>query len=217
MIRKSISNSDSVAALKPKALALFALLIAYYNAHGKMNGNPHFIKGEVCPKVPWLTTKTIAACLQEINDHTNVKWFQVKGSWYIHALSFDNHQDLRDDRMGKDELPDYSWSTPGVGPHEVEVEEEVEGKVEVEKKGARFTKPTPEEVTAYALSINYVLDGRQFCDFYESKGWKVGPTPMKNWQAAVRTWKNRGSNDNGKNRTAGAAAPKPGKYAHLER
>lgn len=55
----------------------------------------------------------------------------------------------------------------------------------------RFQKPTAAEVTAYAASIGFQLDGEAFCDFYASKGWKVGQTPMKDWQAAVRTWKRR--------------------------
>ena len=53
----------------------------------------------------------------------------------------------------------------------------------------RFQKPTPDEVTNYARKIGFILDGNQFCDFYESKGWMVGKSPMKVWQAAVRTWK----------------------------
>jgi len=53
----------------------------------------------------------------------------------------------------------------------------------------RFIKPTPEQVTEYAQSIGYNLDGEAFCDFYESKGWLVGRSPMKSWPAAVRTWK----------------------------
>ena len=53
----------------------------------------------------------------------------------------------------------------------------------------RFKKPTPDEVTNYARKIGFILDGNQFCDYYESKGWVVGKAPMKVWQAAVRTWK----------------------------
>lgn len=55
----------------------------------------------------------------------------------------------------------------------------------------RFEKPTPEEVAAYAKTIEFNLNGQQFCDFYESKGWKVGNSPMKSWEAAVRTWKQK--------------------------
>ena len=28
-------------------------------------------------------------------------------------------------------------------------------------------------------------------NFYESKGWKVGQTPMKNWRSAVVTWEKK--------------------------
>jgi hypothetical protein len=28
-------------------------------------------------------------------------------------------------------------------------------------------------------------------DFYESKGWKVGREPMKDWRAAARNWARR--------------------------
>jgi len=55
----------------------------------------------------------------------------------------------------------------------------------------RLKTPTPQQVTEYAAEIGFALDGEAFCDFYISKGWKVGQTPMKNWQAAVRTWKRR--------------------------
>lgn len=55
----------------------------------------------------------------------------------------------------------------------------------------RFIKPSPEEVTKYASEHNMQVDGQQFCDFYESKGWKVGKNPMINWKAAVRTWGRR--------------------------
>jgi hypothetical protein len=55
----------------------------------------------------------------------------------------------------------------------------------------RFKKPTAAEVTEYAASIGFDLDGEAFCDFYEAKGWKIGTTPMKCWQAAVRNWKRR--------------------------
>lgn len=52
-----------------------------------------------------------------------------------------------------------------------------------------FIKPKIEEVRAYASSIGFNLDASQFWDHYEANGWRVGRTPMKDWQAAVRTWR----------------------------
>lgn len=57
-------------------------------------------------------------------------------------------------------------------------------------------RPTPEEVLAYCDERRLQghpnnVDPEAFVDFYESKGWKVGKTPMVSWQAAVRTWEKR--------------------------
>lgn len=52
----------------------------------------------------------------------------------------------------------------------------------------RFTKPTIEEIQTYCRERNNTVEASKFFDFYESKGWKVGNSPMKDWRAAVRTW-----------------------------
>ncbi len=63
----------------------------------------------------------------------------------------------------------------------------------VERVGARqvFINPTVEEIGTYCKERNNTVDAQTFWDFYESKGWKVGNQPMKNWKAAVRTWEQR--------------------------
>lgn len=55
----------------------------------------------------------------------------------------------------------------------------------------KFKKPTLEEVETYCKERNNGINAQQFIDFYESKGWVVGKSPMKDWQAAVRTWEKR--------------------------
>jgi len=68
------------------------------------------------------------------------------------------------------------------------------------KEGKRFQKPTVEEIKNYCTERNNSIDAQSFFDFYESKGWKVGNTPMKDWRAAVRTWEKR--NQGGKSASA---------------
>lgn len=58
-------------------------------------------------------------------------------------------------------------------------------------EGKRFTKPTVEEINAYCQERQNMIDAQSFYDFYESKGWKVGNTAMKDWKACVRTWEKR--------------------------
>ena len=62
------------------------------------------------------------------------------------------------------------------------------------KTPTRFAPPSLEEVRAYILERNSSVDPQSFIDFYASKGWLVGKTPMKDWRAAVRTWERRDGN-----------------------
>ena len=60
-----------------------------------------------------------------------------------------------------------------------------------EPKTKRFVKPTVEEIAAYCEERNNGIDAEYFFNYYEGNGWKVGKNPMKNWQAAIRTWEIR--------------------------
>lgn len=59
------------------------------------------------------------------------------------------------------------------------------------EKSSRFSPPSLEEVTAFCKERNNNVDPQAFTAFYESKGWKVGKNPMKDWKAAVITWERR--------------------------
>lgn len=154
MIRRDISHSRKVASLSPKACVLFTFMIPHFNAHGKMSGNPYTIKGEIVPFLEYLQIPDIEACLIEITEKTNVKWFQHEGIYYLHAINWDEHQALT--KKGVDRLPSYSKTTPKqlqensgssqknlqtTPPSEVEVEVELEVEVEREiERGNRTGK-----------------------------------------------------------------------------
>ena len=93
------------------------------------------------------------------------------------------------------------------------------GKDSIEKEGEqvavsvkKFSKPTLEEVTNYCNERNNNINPQAFIDFYESKGWKIGNQPMKDWKACVRTWEQRHKNDN----TSNKKAANPSKYVREE-
>lgn len=65
---------------------------------------------------------------------------------------------------------------------------------------AKFHKPSLEEIRDYCLERGNRVDPEQFLNFYESKGWVVGKSPMKDWRAAVRTWEKR-ENDSPRRRS----------------
>lgn len=72
----------------------------------------------------------------------------------------------------------------------------------------RFKKPTAKEVNDYAKANGYQVDGQVFVDYNDGIGWVVGKTqkPMKDWQAAVRTWHKNGKT-NSEIKLAGAHKP----------
>ena len=83
---------------------------------------------------------------------------------------------------------------------EKEIEKEIEKDIEIEReykadkppRAPRFTPPTLEEVKAYCEERDNGVDPQRFIDYYETRGWMLGKTKMKDWRAAVRTWE-RGS------------------------
>lgn len=69
----------------------------------------------------------------------------------------------------------------------------------------RFVKPTLEQIKEYCLTRKNNIDAQHFMDFYESKGWKVGNQPMKDWKACVRTWEQRNKVENKSTKVAVAS------------
>lgn len=65
-----------------------------------------------------------------------------------------------------------------------------ESREEQKREGTRlrFVPPTIREVEDYAFEKGLNIDARRFVDFYESKGWMVGRSKMKDWKAAARNW-----------------------------
>lgn len=59
-----------------------------------------------------------------------------------------------------------------------------------------FVKPSIEEIKTYMTEIGMADVSEKWFDYYESNGWLVGKNKMKNWKAAVRTWKNNNLSNN---------------------
>jgi len=59
-----------------------------------------------------------------------------------------------------------------------------------------FIKPSIVEIKTYMTEIGMADVSEKWFDYYESNGWLVGKNKMKNWRAAVRTWKNNNLSNN---------------------
>ena len=59
-----------------------------------------------------------------------------------------------------------------------------------------FIQPSIVEIKTYMTEIGMADVSEKWFDYYESNGWLVGKNKMKNWKAAVRTWKNNNLSNN---------------------
>ena len=72
-------------------------------------------------------------------------------------------------------------------------------------KRSRFSPPSIEEcMDKFEKAGSSTDEGEKFHNFYESKGWLVGKSKMKNWEAAARNWIKR---NNDEQRTTTTKAP----------
>jgi len=83
---------------------------------------------------------------------------------------------------------------------EIEIEKDIEKnkkkedisyEISKKEKPSRFAPPTLEEVQTYITENNFAIDAQKFIDYYQSNGWMVGKTKMKDWKATVRNWQRR--------------------------
>lgn len=70
------------------------------------------------------------------------------------------------------------------------------------KREKRFVKPTLDQIREYIAEKGLSVDAEHFFDHYESNGWKVGRTAMKDWKATLRNW-DRKEGDFTRGRTTG--------------
>jgi hypothetical protein len=75
------------------------------------------------------------------------------------------------------------------GMYTASQEEQEEEEEQEQEKQKRFVKPNRDDVRAYMIELNMADLSQRFVDYYESNGWRVGRNAMKDWKAAVRTWK----------------------------
>lgn len=69
--------------------------------------------------------------------------------------------------------------------------------------GDIFVAPGVNEVKAFVEKEGLCVDAATFVDFYESHGWCVGRTAIKNWKATARLWHRRAGEFSGSKRRKG--------------
>jgi hypothetical protein len=106
---------------------------------------------------------------------------------------------LEENATGKEPLPNSSKEPlPMTGKEPLpnkynnnNIDKKGENNKSFSPKNKRFVKPTINQIDEYIKEKDMHFEAERFFDYYESKGWMVGKSPMKDWKAACRTWESQ--------------------------
>lgn len=174
---------------KPNASELFSAWIICLQVGARSEPRGSLVRSDGSPH----TAETLAT-----KTRGHKEWFQ-KALPYLTQIGW-LEQVATDYQSTTSQLP-VECESPGQegrkeGIERIEEKEEKEERASIDKASKSFKLPTASEVTEYAKSIGFVLDGEYFIDKYTANGWMVGKSKMKDWKATVRTWKKNNFSSN---------------------
>ena len=133
--------------------------------------NPAALTGDMSPvRVP--------ACNQSDLQHADTPYIELD------LLDTDLHEEYKENNTKESLMPADDERKPELQANSISK------KMPKKRRTSVFKKPTIEELQAYGNEIGFLgFDAERFFDYYERNGWVAAGNKIKNWKAAVRTWK----------------------------
>lgn len=197
ILRESVCVSETIDKLTWFEEVLYYRLIVNCDDFGRFDGRVAVIKNRLFPLKDTLTLKTVEAALHGLANAGLVTLYVFEGKRFLCLPTWGKYQTQRakvskypapDDGMQSDEnICTQMISNVPVFENR-ESNSIFENRESSKTRARRFTPPSVADVQAYCRKRGNRVDAQRFVDFYAAKGWMVGRNPMKDWQAAVRTW-----------------------------
>lgn len=101
----------------------------------------------------------------------------------IFVINYEKYQDRNFDHVPPNAPPDVPLDAPADAHNRTRITKEQRN-----NNRESFVKPTLDELRAYIFENGFSVDPERFLDYYDSNGWKVGKSRMKDWKKAVNNW-----------------------------
>ena len=132
---------------------------------------------------------------KEINEHGSVKFssgdanmmFGMSPRRYRTFMQIITN-DKQTDKQTTNKTTNITFDCQLITPTKRQARRQTNDKHTDKQNPTKFTPPTDDEVRLYVAEKGYHFNPDQFVPFYQSKGWMVGKSPMKDWRASCRTW-----------------------------
>jgi hypothetical protein len=194
-IKPEFPHSESMGRISRDARLCFIMLWTIADDSGRLRGNSRMLASLLYP-YDSDAGKLIDKWLSELEEEKCIDRYIVDRQSYIQIHNWLCHQKI--DKPSQSKIPAFANPLEySANPLESSSEEwngmdlrngmDHSDSGESPKKQS-FKKPTIEEVDAYCRERGNQVNAQKWIDHYESKGWKIGKNPMKDWKAAVRTW-----------------------------
>ena len=211
IIKESICRSDQINGLTPFEEVLFYRLMVSVDDYGRFDGRTAIIKNTLFPLKDGLSQGQIEDAMFDLECAGLVALYKVDGRPYVRLTGWEKHQSIRakkskypaDPDEGNDNLQASASNCKQMksdaskcprNPNPIRIQSESESEAEnahTREKRKRFTPPTVEEVDGYCREKGLKVEATTFVNHYDSVGWTVGKSPMRDWRAACRTWSSR--------------------------
>lgn len=200
IIKESICTSDSVDQMTWFEECFWQRLIVNCDDYGRFDARISVLKARLFPLKEKLQNKDIESAIEKLVLLGCIVLYSCDGKPYLYLPSWENHQTIRakkskypspDDQDQASEIICNQMNADESGCSRNPIQSKSNQNTNIADKPRRFIKPTVEEVTEYCTERGNKINAQSFFDWNESKGWRVGNSPMKDWKAAIRTWEQR--------------------------
>lgn len=231
ILKESICYSDDLDRLTAFEETVFYRLIVRVDDYGRLDARPAFLRSQLFTTRADVDEDMLGAALDRLVDVGLIARYSVADKPYLYICTWQKHQRVRSYREKYPAPPDDASPQPAAtcgeqsqlaadggdlpqpaaragAESESKSQSEIESESEAKSQcgACRFIPPTLEAVAKYCQKRNNRVDARRFVDFYASKGWLIGTSPMADWHAAVRRWEMRDAACEG---AAPRASPQP--------
>lgn len=194
-IKPEFFVSEQIADISPTCRLLFVGMWLFCDDAGIHPASARQLKMEVFPGDPF-TVEQMQEMIDELlrvgllteYEAQGKVWWQVTG-WHHQKIERPRYQHPQpDSTTPRRHVTDISPTPRSLTVPDRTVPENTgeEQRGTKARKRAAFVCPSVEDVQHYADSQGWTFDAGRFVDFYAAKDWKVGKSPMKDWQAAAR-------------------------------
>lgn len=205
IIKESAFTSDKVARLTDFEFRLWVGLITQADDAGRGDARPAIVRGRVFALRESVSAAEIERGLRALAAAGCIALYRVGGQPYFYFPHWASHQRIRDVKP-KFPSPEEAGENPAAKRGELPQpaaergSDPIQGKSQSlsererparAQKEALFVPPTVEEAESYCRERQNGIDARRFVDYYESRGWMLRDTPMRDWRAALRAWERR--------------------------